>query len=196
MSILKQKLIVLRKTKCSHKNNKKELRNSVCYIATIFQLVPELEKNVLYYSAYFSWEKYDHTSSTNSFTPTVVGNKSNITHREKNVDKYYKDLDKCAKDADFDINSRDIVNNKNDDINHDKISKINATNTDDSNNTTNNNAINNDDSNNHREISKISMVKYLLTLTKIGNNDLKSEKTPVQICYDIVNLTAAIRDKG
>ena len=76
-------------------------------------------------------------------------------------------MDKCAKDVDFDINSRDIVNNKNDNINHDKISKINATNTDDSNNTTNNNAINNDDSNNQREISKISMVKYLLTLTKM-----------------------------
>ena len=44
MPILKQKLSVLRKTKCSHKNNKKELRNSVCYIATIFQLVSELEK--------------------------------------------------------------------------------------------------------------------------------------------------------
>ena len=67
-----------------------------------------------------------HTFSTNSFTPTVVGNKSNIMHRAKNVDKYYKDLDKRAKDVDFDINSRDIVNNKNDNINHDKISKINA----------------------------------------------------------------------
>lgn len=221
-----------------------------------------------------------HTSSTNSFTPTVVGNKSNITHRAKNVDKYYKDLDKCAKDVDFDINSRDIVNNKNDNINHDKISKINATNTDDSNNTTNNNAINNDDSNNHRDNGNIedingkistdvdkdtakakansdlktdrkevegrkaifivgdSVIKELkgfelsksighkkpvkvrshpsaqircLTdhiqpiirnkdaehiLLHIGTNDLKSEKTPVQICHDIINLTAAIRDKG
>ena len=221
-----------------------------------------------------------HTSSTNSFTPTVVGNKSNITHRAKNVDKYYKDLDKCAKDVDFDINSRDIVNNKNDNIYHDKISKINATNTDDSNNTTNNNAINNDDSNNHRDNGNIedingkissdvdkdtakakansdlktdrkevegrkaifivgdTVIKELKgfelsksighkkpvkvrshpsaqircltdhiqpiirnkdaehTLLHIGTNNLKSGKTPVQICHDIINLTAAIHNKG
>ena len=221
-----------------------------------------------------------HTSSTNSFTPTVVGNKTNITHRAKIVEKYYKDLDKYAKDVDLDINSRDIVNNKNDNINHDKISNINATNTNDSNNTTNNNAINNDDSNNHRDNGNIedingkistdvdkdtakakansdlttdrkevegqkaifivgdSVIKELkgFELSKsiehkntvkvrshqsaqircltdhiqpiirnkdvehiylhIGTNDLKSEKTPVQICHNIINLTAAIRDKG
>ena len=33
-------------------------------------------------------------------------------------------------------------------------------------------------------------------LLHIGTNDLKSEKTPVQICHDIINLTATIRDKG
>ena len=33
-------------------------------------------------------------------------------------------------------------------------------------------------------------------LLHIGINDLKSEKTPVQICHDIINLTGAIRGKG
>ena len=128
-----------------------------------------------------------HTSSTNSFTPTVVGNKSNITHRAKNVDKYYKDLDKYAKDVDFDINSRDIVNNKNDNINHDKISKINATNTDDSNNTTNNNAINNDDSNNHRDNGNIEDINGKIstdvdkdTAKAKANSDLKTDRKEVE----------------
>ena len=33
-------------------------------------------------------------------------------------------------------------------------------------------------------------------LLHIGTNDLKSEKTPVQICHDIIHLTSVIRDKG
>ena len=128
-----------------------------------------------------------HTSFTNSFTPTVVGNKSNITHRAKNVDKYYKDLDKCAKYVDFDINSRDIVNNKNDNVNHDKISKINATNTDDSNNATNNNAINNDDSNNHRDNGNIDGINGKIstdvdkdTAKAKANSDLKTDRKEVE----------------
>ena len=33
-------------------------------------------------------------------------------------------------------------------------------------------------------------------LLHIGTNDLKSEKTPVQICHEVINLTAVIRNKG
>lgn len=33
-------------------------------------------------------------------------------------------------------------------------------------------------------------------LLHIGTNDLKTEKTPVQICHDIMHLTSLIRDKG
>ena len=108
-------------------------------------------------------------------------------HDTKNVDKYYKDLDKCTKDVDFDINSRDIVNNKNDNINHDKISKNNATNTDDSNNNTNNNAINNDDSNNHRDNGNIEDINGKIstdvdkdTVKAKANSDLKTDRKEVK----------------
>ena len=105
----------------------------------------------------------------------------------RTVDKYYKDLDKCAKVVDFDINSRDIVNNKNDNINHGKISKFNATNTDDSNNTTNNNAINNDDSKNHRDNGNIEDINGKIsndvdkdTAKAKANSDLKTDRKEVE----------------